>query len=87
MWQIAEKTKKRAPWYRCRVVYMDRLLDKGDIEKIFAWPEIKEDLKSLPEIERKDNGKTLTLRNECEGVCGKVFQSVGVVMSPTIRER
>jgi len=52
----------------------------------FEWSEIKQDLKSLQEIEIEDNGKALTVRSECKGVCGKVFQSVGVAMPPTIRE-
>ena len=52
----------------------------------FEWSEIKQDLKSLQEIEIEDNGKILTVRSECKGVCGKVFQSVGVAIPPTIRE-
>ena len=36
---------------------MGRLWDKGDIENLFAWSEIKQDLKLLQEIEREDNGK------------------------------
>ena len=52
----------------------------------FEWSEIKQDLKSLQEIEIEDNGKTLAIRSECKGVCGKVFQSVGVAIPPTIRE-
>jgi len=52
----------------------------------FEWSEIKQDLKSLQEIEIEDNGKFLTIRSECKGVCGKVFQSVGVAIPPTIRE-
>jgi len=41
----------------------------------FEWSEIKQDIKSLQEIETEDNGKTLAIRSECEGVCGKVFIS------------
>jgi len=52
----------------------------------FEWSEIKQDLKSLQEIEIEDNGKTLAIRSECKGVCGKVFQSVGVAIPPAIRE-
>ena len=28
----------------------------------------------------------LAIRSQCLGVCGKVFQAVGVAMPPTIRE-
>lgn len=52
----------------------------------FEWSAIKQDLKSLQEIAVEDNGKTMTIRSECNGVCGKVFQSVGVAIPPTIRE-
>jgi len=52
----------------------------------FEWSEIKRDLKSLQEIEIEDNGKSLAIRSECKGVCGKVFQSVGVAIPPTIRK-
>ena len=34
----------------------------------------------------EENGKRLSVRTQCEGVCGKVFQSVGVAPPPTIRE-
>jgi len=52
----------------------------------FEWADIKRDIKSLQEIVIEDNGKTLAVRSECKGVCGKVFQSVGVAIPPTIRE-
>lgn len=52
----------------------------------FEWADIKRDLKSLQEIVIEDNGKTLAVRSECKGVCGKIFQSVGVAIPPTIRE-
>lgn len=34
----------------------------------------------------EEQGKSLVVRTECKGVCGKVFQSVGVAIPPTIRE-
>ncbi|MEA2014778.1 MAG: IS1634 family transposase [Thermodesulfobacteriota bacterium] len=52
----------------------------------FKWSEIKQDLKSLQEIVVEDNDKTLAIRSECKGVCGKVLQSVGIAIPPTIRE-
>jgi len=34
----------------------------------------------------EENGKHLAIRSQCVGTCGKVFQAVGVAVSPTIRE-
>jgi transposase len=61
----------------------------GRLEKAghcFEWADIKQDLKALQEITIEDGGKTLTIRSECLGICGKVFQAVGVAIPPTIRE-
>jgi transposase len=52
----------------------------------FEWAEIKQDLKALQELTIEDNGKTLIIRTECPGTCGKVFQAVGVAIPTTIRE-
>jgi len=52
----------------------------------FEWAEIKQDLSALQEITIEDNGRKLAVRSECKGVCGKVFQAVGVAIPPTIRE-
>jgi transposase len=52
----------------------------------FEWSDIKQDLKSLQEILIEDKAKSLALRTECVGTCGKVFQAVGVAIPPTIRE-
>lgn len=52
----------------------------------FEWSDIKQDLKSLQEVVIEDKGKSLALRTECVGTCGKVFQAVGVAIPPTIRE-
>jgi hypothetical protein len=32
------------------------------------------------------NDKRLAIRSECKGVCGKVFQAVGVALPPMIKE-
>lgn len=53
---------------------------------VFEWVDIKRDLKSLQEVGITDKGKSLLLRTKCDGVCGKVFQAVGVAIPPTIRE-
>ena len=52
----------------------------------FEWADIKQDLKSLQEVAIEDNGKSMALRTECLGTCGKVFKAVGVAVPPTIRE-
>ncbi len=52
----------------------------------FEWADIKQDLKALQEITIEDRGKTLMIRSECLGTCGKIFQAVGVAIPPTIRE-
>ena len=52
----------------------------------FEWADIKQDLSALQEITIEDNGKKLAIRSACKGVCGKVFQAVGVALPVTIRE-
>jgi len=34
----------------------------------------------------EDQGKTLAIRTECIGTCGKIFQAIGVAIPPTVRE-
>ncbi len=63
---------------------LDRRLDQAG--HCFEWADIKQDLKSLQEIIIEEDGKSLVVRSECKGTCGKVFQSVGVAIPPTIRE-
>jgi len=53
---------------------------------VFEWSDIKQDLKALQQVTVEENGKRLAIRSECKGVCGKVFQAVGVALPPTIRE-
>lgn len=63
---------------------LDRRLEKAGHD--FEWADIKQDLKALQEVTLEDNGKRLAIRSECQGVCGKVFQAVGVALPLTIRE-
>ncbi len=63
---------------------LDRRLGKTGHD--FEWADIKQDLKALQEVFLEDNGKRLAIRSECQGVCGKVFQAVGVALPLTIRE-
>jgi hypothetical protein len=63
---------------------LDRRLEKAN--HCLEWVDIKQDLKALQEIILEDNEKTLAVRSECQGTCGKVFKSVGIAIPPTIRE-
>jgi hypothetical protein len=63
---------------------LDRRLEEAG--HCFEWFDIKQDLKALQEITIEDCGKTLAIRSQCLGTCGKVFQAVGVAIPPTIRE-
>ena len=63
---------------------LDHRLEKAGY--CFEWADIKQDLKALQEITIEDRGKTLAIRSECLGTCGKVFQAVGVAIPSTIRE-
>jgi len=63
---------------------LDRRLDQAG--HCFEWADVKQDLKALQETVIEDNGKTLSVRSECLGTCGKVFQAAGVAIPPTIRE-
>ena len=63
---------------------LDHRLEKAGHD--FEWADIKQDLCSLQEITMEDKGRKLTVRTECKGTCGKVFQAVGVALPPAIRE-
>jgi transposase len=52
----------------------------------FEWADIKQDLQSLQEITITEDGRSLLIRSEAIGTCGKVFQAAGVALPPTIRE-
>jgi hypothetical protein len=52
----------------------------------FEWNDIKQDLEALHEVTITEQNKSLAVRTECIGTCGKVFQAVGVAIPPTIRE-
>ena len=63
---------------------LDRRLGKAG--HCFEWADVKQDLKALQDTVIEDNGKTLSVRSECLGTCGNVFQAVGVAVPSTIRE-
>jgi transposase len=60
-----------------------RLLKNGHR---FEWAEIKQDLKALQRVTIEEDGRRLSIRSRSQGVCGKVFQSVGVALPPTIQD-
>ena len=63
---------------------LDRRLEIAGYK--FEWNDIKQDLKSLQETTIEENDKSISVRSQCVGTCGKVFQAVGVAVPPTIRE-
>ena len=59
---------------------LDRRLEKAG--HCFEWADVKQDLKVLQQIIVEDAGRTLSVRTECPGICGKIFQAVGVAVLP-----
>ena len=62
---------------------LDRRLSKAGHR--FEWAEIKQDLKALQRVTIEEDGRRLAIRSQSKGVCGKIFQAVGVAMPPTIQ--
>jgi hypothetical protein len=50
------------------------------------WADVKRDLKALVEVEIREGDKRFVVRSESVGVCGKVFQAVGVALPATVRQ-
>jgi len=63
---------------------LDRRLEQAGHN--FEWKDIKQDLKALQETVIEEKGIPLSIRSKSLGVCGKIFQAVGVALPPTIRE-
>ncbi len=63
---------------------LDRCLEQAG--QRLEWAEIKQDLKALQTVTIEESGKRFAVRSQCPGVCGKIFQAVGVALPPTIRE-
>jgi transposase len=51
----------------------------------FEWGDIRRDLESLSEVELREGEQWYRLRTTLLGVSGKVLQSVGVAVPPTVR--
>jgi len=62
---------------------LESLLDQSGF--YFEWEAIKQDLKALEEVAIEENNRKFVVRTECRGDSGKIFQSVGVALPPTIR--
>jgi hypothetical protein len=51
----------------------------------FEWADVIGDLDRLQLVEVEQDGKRFLLRSEVQGTCGKVFQTVGVALPPTVQ--
>ena len=63
---------------------LDRRLNAAG--HVFEWTDIIHDLKALQQVHIEENEKRFSIRTECKGNCGKIFQAVGVALPPTIRD-
>jgi hypothetical protein len=52
----------------------------------FEWADVIADLDRLQVTEVEQDGKRFLLRSDLQGTCGKVFQTVGVAIPPTVRQ-
>jgi hypothetical protein len=59
---------------------LDQMHRKGERESS-SYP-----VQALQEIMVTEDGRSLLIRSEAIGTCGKVFQAAGVALPPTIRE-
>jgi transposase len=50
------------------------------------WADVIQDLDRLQQVEVEQDGKRFLLRSEAQGTCGKVFQTVGVALPPTVQQ-
>jgi len=50
-----------------------------------GWNDIRRDLQSLSEVEVRQGEDTYLLRTPLKGVTGKVLQSVGVAIPPSVK--
>ena len=60
-----------------------RLEERGHT---FEWADVISDLDRLQMVEVEQDGKRFLLRSEVQGTCGKVFQTVGVAVPPTVQQ-
>jgi hypothetical protein len=60
-----------------------RLEERGHV---LEWADVICDLDRLQVADVEQDGKRFLLRSEVQGTCGKVFQAVGVALSPTVQQ-
>ena len=53
----------------------------------FEWADIMRDLERVQSVQVAQGAKQYLLRSELEKTAGRVFQSVGVAVPPTVQER
>ncbi len=63
---------------------LDRRLNAAG--HVFEWTDIIHDLKALQQVQIEENDKRFSIRTECKGNCGKIFQAVGVALPPSIHD-
>jgi Transposase DDE domain len=52
----------------------------------FEWADVITNLDRLQRVEVEQDGKRFLLRSDVQGTCGKVFQTVGVAIPPTVQQ-
>lgn len=52
----------------------------------FEWADVLQDLEQLQFVDVEHQGKRFRLRTALPGVCGRVFQAVGVAIPPTVQQ-
>lgn len=52
----------------------------------FEWADVLQDLEQLQFVDVAHQGQRFRLRTELPGVCGRVFQAVGVAIPPTVQQ-
>src|ERR1019366_5517937 len=60
-----------------------RLEERGHV---FEWADVIADLDRLQMVQVEQDGKRFLLRSDVQGTCGRVFQSAGVAIPPTVQQ-
>jgi hypothetical protein len=53
----------------------------------FEWAEVVRDLEQVQYVEVEQGGRRFVLRSELQGTAGRVFQTVGVAVPPTVQQQ
>lgn len=69
------------------LVLMKELEDRFEAKGYqLEWADVIRDLDRLEEVEIEQDSKRFLLRTQTQGVCGKVFQAVGVALPPPLQQ-